>query len=185
VDLRITLQLEDRIRRKAVQHRGLAGITIRVAQPSDIPQLEQIAARNHRDSRFYSDGHFPAEACDRLYATWVRRSCEGVLADIVFVPDKGDGPIGYLTQSVSAEGKGSIGLVGIREDLQSQGIGTALMSHGLEWFQSIPIDHVEVVTQGRNLAAQRAYQKMGFITGSTKLWYHKWFETNSSASADR
>jgi len=32
-----------------------------------------------------------------------------------------------------------------------------------------------VVTQGRNLAAQRLYQRNGFVTASLQLWYHRWF----------
>ena len=31
-----------------------------------------------------------------------------------------------------------------------------------------------LVTQGRNLYAQRLYQKAGFFTKGTELWYHKW-----------
>ena len=28
---------------------------------------------------------------------------------------------------------------------------------------------------GRNLAAQRLYQRSGFVTASLQLWYHRWF----------
>jgi hypothetical protein len=34
---------------------------------------------------------------------------------------------------------------------------------------------VQVITQGRNYAAQRLYQRAGFVTRKTELWYHKWF----------
>jgi len=37
------------------------------------------------------------------------------------------------------------------------------------------IDKVSVVTQGHNLAAQRLYQRCGFLTHSIKFYYHKWF----------
>jgi ribosomal protein S18 acetylase RimI-like enzyme len=35
---------------------------------------------------------------------------------------------------------------------------------------------VSVVTQGRNVAAQRLYQRAGFVTASTQLWYHRWLD---------
>ncbi len=34
---------------------------------------------------------------------------------------------------------------------------------------------VSVVTQGRNIAPQKLYQKCGFISYSTMIWYHRWF----------
>jgi hypothetical protein len=33
------------------------------------------------------------------------------------------------------------------------------------------------VTQGRNLAAQRLYQRTGFLIRDLQLWYHKWYLT--------
>jgi hypothetical protein len=34
---------------------------------------------------------------------------------------------------------------------------------------------VLVVTQGRNYAAQRLYQRNQFRTCEVQLWYHKWY----------
>jgi hypothetical protein len=31
------------------------------------------------------------------------------------------------------------------------------------------------VTQGKNIAAQRLYQKNGFLIRDLQLWYHKWY----------
>ena len=44
----------------------------------------------------------------------------------------------------------------------------------LDWFATQGVEKVTVVTQGRNGAAQRLYQRCGFVTGSIHLWYHKW-----------
>jgi hypothetical protein len=33
-----------------------------------------------------------------------------------------------------------------------------------------------VVTQGRNVAAQRTYQGAGYRTSRTSLWFHRWFD---------
>jgi dTDP-4-amino-4,6-dideoxy-D-galactose acyltransferase len=46
----------------------------------------------------------------------------------------------------------------------------------LGWFAQHGCDRVQVVTQGRNLAAQRLYQRAGFLTADLKLWYHKWYQ---------
>jgi RimJ/RimL family protein N-acetyltransferase len=45
----------------------------------------------------------------------------------------------------------------------------------LQWFADQGMDSMEVVTQGRNVAAQRLYQKCGFATKEVQLWYHHWF----------
>jgi hypothetical protein len=34
---------------------------------------------------------------------------------------------------------------------------------------------VSVVTQGRNVRAQRIYQQFGMRTRSLELWYHRWW----------
>ena len=38
-----------------------------------------------------------------------------------------------------------------------------------------PATPSKIICVGRNYAAQRLFQKCGFITKSTELWYHKWF----------
>ncbi len=44
------------------------------------------------------------------------------------------------------------------------------------WLSDLDFDRVNVVTQGKNIPAQRAYQRCGFITRSVELWFHKWFD---------
>jgi len=45
----------------------------------------------------------------------------------------------------------------------------------MNWFADQNASNITVVTQGRNVAAQRLYQRLGFVTRSLELTYHKWF----------
>jgi dTDP-4-amino-4,6-dideoxy-D-galactose acyltransferase len=51
-----------------------------------------------------------------------------------------------------------------------------LVDQALAWFAQQKVTRVQVVTQGRNILAQRMYQRSGFVTHTVKLWYHRWFE---------
>lgn len=154
---------------------------VRLHQPADIPGLERIAAANHQDSRFYFDGRFPRAGCDALYATWIRRSCEG-WADAVLVPEVDGEARGYITCHLDAAPepggppRGRIGLVGVGEQARGRGIGPRLVYASLDWFREHEAETVSVVTQGRNVQAQRLYQRCGFVTASVALWYHRWFD---------
>jgi hypothetical protein len=35
---------------------------------------------------------------------------------------------------------------------------------------------VEIVTQGRNLSAQRVFQRAGAHVAAVELWFHKWYQ---------
>jgi dTDP-4-amino-4,6-dideoxy-D-galactose acyltransferase len=45
------------------------------------------------------------------------------------------------------------------------------------FFLAQGVTEVTVVTQGRNIEAQRLYQKCGFLSRAIYYWYHKWFPT--------
>jgi ribosomal protein S18 acetylase RimI-like enzyme len=44
----------------------------------------------------------------------------------------------------------------------------------VRWFSEEGVEVVSVVTQARNVRAQRLYQRYGFTTRSVKLWFHRW-----------
>lgn len=174
VDLRLTLE---KPATAILANAALpANSLIRVSGDYDIEDLRLIARNNHSDTRFYFDRHFPQERCDELYATWIERSCRG-FADAVFVADNNGKAGGYITCHLREGNIGQIGLVGVGSALQGKGIGTLLVNRALQWFVEQNMATVTVVTQVRNVAAQRLYQKNGFLTQSVQLWYHKWFNS--------
>jgi dTDP-4-amino-4,6-dideoxy-D-galactose acyltransferase len=150
------------------------GSTIRPAQPGDIESLAALARVSHHDTRFYSDPRFPREKCDSLYETWLRKSMAG-WAQAVFVAGDEQGPAGYCTAHKNEDGAGSIGLIAVDPRAQGRGWGPLLLGATLGWFRTEGISRVRVVTQGRNIPAQRLYQRAGFRTCSVEVWYHRWF----------
>ena len=146
---------------------------IRLAKEEDLPALKEIARTTHRDTRFYFDGHFDHDKCDQLYATWIENSFRG-FAQAVLVAEVESTPAAYLTCHLRG-GESQIGLLGVGAAYQGRGLGTKLVQRFLAWSREHNATRATVVTQGRNLPAQRLYQRNGFVTASLQLWYHRWF----------
>ena len=170
VDIRVTLEKKISA---IIENTGHSDSVVRLATPKDIDQLRSIASVNQRDSRFYFDGHFLEQKCDELFALWIEKSCQG-FADAVFVTEDQNEIEGYITCSIDKQNKGNIGLLGVASKSQGKGVGKTLINKALYWFNDQMVKSVSVVTQGRNVKAQRLYQKNGFITESLKIWYHYW-----------
>jgi dTDP-4-amino-4,6-dideoxy-D-galactose acyltransferase len=163
--------------RKLEATAGATPSTVRPSRPSDVPALRTIAGQSHSNSRFYADPHFPRARCDELYATWIEKSCRG-WADRVFVAEHENRPVGYLSCHVREEGRGEIGIVGVAPEAQGHGLGRDLVVSALRFFAEQGLSRVTVVTQGRNIVAQRLYESMGFRTSSVKCWHHLWLEVD-------
>ncbi len=147
---------------------------IRAASPSDLPALQRIAAESHHDTRFYADPGFPRALCDKLYATWIEKSCHGY-ADCVLVAEAAGQPAGYVALHLPPAGPGAIGLIAVDKACRRAGLGRKLVESALACFSQRNMPSAQVVTQGRNLASQRLYQACGFRTSAVQLWFHRWF----------
>jgi dTDP-4-amino-4,6-dideoxy-D-galactose acyltransferase len=177
VDVRIAFIHQGRTRVSTTSKGESFTGVLRRAMPADIPLLQRITLDNYRDSRYYYDDNFPLHLCNALYETWIRVSCEGY-ATAVLIAELDKIPVGFITCHLDSESsRGSIGLVGISKEVQRRGIGVALISEAIKWFHAKEAEEIAVVTQGRNIAAQRFYQRCGFLTESVGLWYHKWYST--------
>jgi len=146
---------------------------VREHREVDVEKLRSIARTSHEATRFYADPRFPRDRCDALYDTWIRRSCEG-WADAVLVADREGPPAGYVAMH-SRDAGGSIGLIGVDEVARGHGVGEALVRGALDWCTREGLASCSVVTQGRNVAAQRLFQRCGFRTSAVDLWFHKWW----------
>jgi len=176
VDVRVTLLYRAARKVGASPFLMTGDLTLRPAGPADMPGLGQIARQSHRNSRFFFDPNFPRRRSEQLYETWIANSCQGY-ADIVYVAEGQRGPVGYVSCHLDTEtGTGKIGLTAVSAEARGKGVGQGLVLQALDWFQAQGAHEVTVVTQGRNCAAQRLYQRCGFLTHSVQLWYHKWYK---------
>lgn len=140
----------------------------------DLRPLEEIATTAFSGTRFAADPHFPRDAVQNLYRTWIRNSCQG-FAQSVLVEGPAGAPLGFVTLHREPDGvSGRIGLIGIASASRSQGVGSRLVSAALGWAAAQQFQHLKVVTQAGNIGAQRLYQRAGFTTVSAATWYHGW-----------
>jgi ribosomal protein S18 acetylase RimI-like enzyme len=172
VDIRVTLEWRPT---DAEIDRRPAAVQVRAYEVADLLALQAIAGTSYHDTRYYYDGRYPRELCDALYAEWIAKSCGGA-AEAVLVAVREQRPLGFVTcHLASTTQTGQIGLVGVDADARGSGVGEALVRAAQQWFRDRQASRVSVVTQGRNIGAQRLYQRAGFATSAVQLWYHKWF----------
>ncbi len=168
-DIRMTLENSLRIDR--IDSRTT--MSVRKAYAGQMEELKAIARSSHKETRFYQDPHFQTSRCDTLYETWIEKSCNGY-ADMVFTVELGEIVAGYITCHLDSEGVGHIGLLAVAGIARSKGVGSALIHASLNWFAGQQRSLVTVVTQGRNIRAQKLYQRCGFVTRAMELCYHYW-----------
>lgn len=167
VDVRVTMSIDPSIRLPAIRH---ARNTTRRAELRDLPALRRIAAASHTGSRFFADPTLPTTRCIALYEHWIESSCSDE-TKIVRVAEVGHELAGYITCEIDRRA-GRIGLVAVAPTYRGIGIGSGLVNAALQTFRDAETTPVYVITQGRNVAAQRLYQRCGFTAESTHLWFH-------------
>jgi len=148
---------------------------IRQVAEEDIDAVAEIARDSFKYDRFHFDPGFSKSKADEMRAEWARNLCKG-LGDIVFVAKVGQQVGGFIGCEVKSDGRGHIILTGVAPFAQGQGLGRILTLHALKWFQDANVEWVDVVTQSRNIAAQRLYQGCGFKTSHSAIWLHRWFD---------
>jgi ribosomal protein S18 acetylase RimI-like enzyme len=174
VDIRITLRSRFEDQDPILRTGSMGEVHIRNSVANDVGSLQRIASTSYITSRFYYDPHFPRELCEKLYTTWIKKSCEDY-ADVVLVATRFDKVEGYVTCHIDDEKLGKIGLIGVAHSSRGLGTGKSLVYSAIEWMSRQGVEKVDVVTQGRNIPAQRLYQICGFTTHQVEYWYHKWY----------
>lgn len=173
VDIKLTFHID--LRKTQPKEIVSKDIKIVDSRDKDIVPLAEIARDSYPLSRYYFDSHFPTNLCSKFYTTWIIKSCHGFVSK-VFVAEMDNKTVGFITCDLFGLDLGRIFLVGVDKSVRGRGIGVILVNYALRWFESKGVIFVEVVTQGRNYSAQNLYQKCGFRTLKTELWYHRWFD---------
>jgi GNAT superfamily N-acetyltransferase len=176
VDVRIVLEypFEDRPA-PSLRYPIPSELLVMKGDESDLHRLEEIAVEISRFSRYSFDNKFRLGDHERLYRQWIINSFHG-LADIVFVArwaEESSDVVGLIS-CVARDAVAHIQLAGVHHIYRQKGVGTGLVQTALDWARGEKVRKMQVVTQARNVSAQRLYQQMGFFTKSMSLYYHKW-----------
>ncbi|HPG00594.1 MAG TPA: GNAT family N-acetyltransferase [Kiritimatiellia bacterium] len=173
VDIRLTLE---HALRKAPNSILPEGTSIIRAEAAHIPALKQMASELYLDSRYFFDPHFDRSKVREFYESWIEKAVLGKFDDYCFLLVRdGKTPLAFCTIRKGRPKTAHIGLFGVSPEAQGGGIAASLLNAVLARLHADGLEMVEVVTQGRNYRAQRVYQRCGFVTKTTELWYHKWF----------
>ena len=145
-----------------------------IAQAEHIPALREMSRNLYLDSRYYYDRNIEKGRIAEFYMDWVEKAVKKEYDDECYVLLINKVPIAYCSVKYNSDDLAQIGLVGVSNSHTGKGLGGQLMHNVSNSLIEKGCKRVRVVTQGRNYPAQRLYQKNGFLTHSTELWYHKW-----------
>jgi dTDP-4-amino-4,6-dideoxy-D-galactose acyltransferase len=145
---------------------------LRPCTESEVDVLAGLSASGFRRTRFAADPGFPRVAVARLYDVWLRNSVAGY-ADAVLVSGAVGAPQGFVTLHASGQ-VARIGLIAVDPAARGGGVGQQLVEGAIQWAADRKCNQLRVVTQGSNTAAQRLYQRCGFLSATAHTWFHAW-----------
>jgi GNAT superfamily N-acetyltransferase len=165
VDIRVTLG------RDVPQGRERRPNGIRVAGPGDVTSLEPLARERFVTTRFFTDPHFARDRSAALYVAWLVRGVSTSGRRTLM----SEGAEGFVICDHDADASiGTIEMIVVSAEAAGTGLGSALLHAAQAAFAAARLRHARVVTQGRNVAAQRLYQAHGYRTVDTAVWLHRW-----------
>ncbi|MEW6268675.1 MAG: GNAT family N-acetyltransferase [Thermodesulfobacteriota bacterium] len=155
------------------------------SRSDELPRLEELAVQVSRQSRYAFDPRFPIGDTERLYRVWIGNALRG-FADAVLVAR--EGPNAEALGFVCCKMHGALcdlQLAGVDERHRQRKVGRALFAEGVLWALARGATRVQIVTQARNVPAQRLFQQLGFLTSEVRLCYHLWLTPPSPPTPAR
>lgn len=177
VDIRLTFQ--KKLSSSDFMPEKKPGIHFGLATPAHIPAIIEMSTNLYQDFRYYVDSNFPRKKVDAFYQTWLSNAVYGKYDHLCYCLFINDTPIGYCTVRFTDPHTASLGLFGIASAHQRKSLGNYLLQLTCADLFNKGYKEINVVTQGKNIGAQRTYQGNGFKTLSVELWYHRWINANN------
>jgi len=121
--------------------------------------------------KFSRFGLFPEEKINAFYYAWMINSIDGTMDDHCIGYYINHQLAGFITYK-NEDNRLLIGLVGVFQKFQKQGISQKLLDYVNNSAISQGCNEIFVSTQGKNRNAINAYIKNGFIFENIKQWYY-------------
>lgn len=134
------------------------------------PKLLNLAFESGHKSRYLKDERLNFRFKD-MYQTWIEKSVNGELADIVLASYHDNEIRGFVTIKKTIR-SGIIGLIAVDKNFRGRGIGRGLLMAAEYWCSSVDCDELIVSTQSDNLEACNLYLKTGFTRLKSQYIFH-------------
>jgi ribosomal protein S18 acetylase RimI-like enzyme len=132
------------------------------------PLWEQLNAHHHAKASWFRS-HYELMSFGNRKADFQRLHETGHLRPDLAFDSRAGNCIGYCVSSVSPDLAGDIESLFVESAYRSEGVGTALVSRGLAWMDSLGITRKRVSVGDGNEAAWAFYRKFGFYPRMTVL----------------
>ena len=178
VDIRMEMDAMLPLPNSAQKEHHAAG-SLRPADLQDLPALKTIAGEAFTQTRFYFDHRFSRDSCRQLYETWVENSLHNPAKDVLVLHSSNQ-ILGFIS-GAQKDSNVNIDLVAVSASARGQGVGSTLIQAFCKQGISRGTRTATVPTQARNISAIRLYERCGFRCANMRLWYHAWYNTESTA----
>lgn len=149
-------------------------ITVGTLRAEDTEAVLDIAGSCFRYSRFHLDPLVPRDLANTIKREWIRNYALGVRGDSLLIASHQGQPVGFLA-AIASESSGqqfrTIDLIGVHNDFQHRGVGSALIRAFVERYAG-HCDVLQVGTQAANIPSMRLYEKCGFGMANTTYVLH-------------
>jgi len=138
----------------------------------DIDAYSTLIETLSKVSRYYKDPAISKNYSKKIYKAWFFNSLFNGYADEVLVAQYNQLNVGFMSLKISNK-TALIDLVVVDPRYQNLSIGAILLSHAKQHLQDLGINYITVETEAENIAANRFYQKNGFLSEDFTLVLHK------------
>lgn len=152
--------------------------TVRPVREGEQEAVRAVAAEAFRGygGHYHADPRLDPLAADEVYASWAERSCtDRAVADEVLVAELDGALVGLTTVRLDGAGEAEGLLDGVAPAARGRGVFRALLLERLRWSRAHGARTATVSTQITNLAAQRAWTKLGYLPLRSLYTFHGWF----------
>ena len=142
-----------------------------LALESDIDELKSIVNDLYLNSRFREPWFSPSER-DCFYQTWIENAVLSKFDDCCLVLKNECNISGFVTIRIR-NNEAVIGLIGVANCFQGQGIGSKLLKLIEDYCLDNNVSKIKVATQTSNTPAANLYSKNGFSIADISYWFYK------------
>jgi RimJ/RimL family protein N-acetyltransferase len=158
-------------------HAGLNGQILKKATPKDLDNLIRIGNGLFSASRYYQYPNFDFEKVDLMYQKWIGNAILGQYDDELYYIDNQSDILAFCSLRYNQrEAMATIGLFGVNNQYQGQGLGSQLLDLVFLKSHKFGIEKIEIITQGKNTEALHLYQKNGFVLKKITLCFYNWLK---------